>query len=397
MARILIADDQPEILHALRLLLKQEGFETVMAGSPDAALEEARKRAFDLILIDLNYTRDTTSGREGLDLLKQLRETEGAPPVIVMTAWSTVPLAVEAMQRGAVDFIQKPWENSRLLEMVMTQMARSTRPAPSAAKKQDLEIARSVQARLLPQVRPSLETVDYAVKYVPAGQVGGDYYDFLTVEGGVAFAVADVSGKGISAAILMATIQSFFRSRMPDEFRNLKALAESLNALFYGSSPAEQFATLFLMRYDEWNRSVHYMNCGHTPALLVRRKGDMSELNATATVLGLFETWSGQEAQCVLDEGDTLLVFSDGLTEALDGRNEEFGVDRIAEACREAGECPAEELVERIAESLRQHTRDSLTDDLTILALRARSSKPDEAGGNLIGQDAGAGALSGTR
>jgi DNA-binding NtrC family response regulator len=120
--RILIADDQPDVIAALRLLLKGEGYETESANSPAAALAALEQREFDAVLMDLNYARDTTSGAEGLDLLCRIAALEAAPPVVVMTAWGSVELAVEAMRRGARDFIQKPWENARLLAIVRTQV-----------------------------------------------------------------------------------------------------------------------------------------------------------------------------------------------------------------------------------------------------------------------------------
>jgi DNA-binding NtrC family response regulator len=121
--RVLVADDQKDVLEALRLLLKGEGFETETVSSPAAAAAAVSGREFDAVLIDLNYTRDTTSGREGLDLLARIAETDPTLPVIVMTAWGTVDLAVEAMRRGARDFVQKPWENARLLATIRTQVA----------------------------------------------------------------------------------------------------------------------------------------------------------------------------------------------------------------------------------------------------------------------------------
>jgi len=119
---VLIVDDQPDVLEALRLLLKGEGFRTESAGSPAAALELVRSHDFSALLIDLNYSRDTTSGREGLDLLSRIRSLDANLPVIVMTAWGTIDLAVEAMRRGARDFVQKPWENARLLVTLRTQI-----------------------------------------------------------------------------------------------------------------------------------------------------------------------------------------------------------------------------------------------------------------------------------
>jgi len=120
--RVLIADDQPDIRDALRLLLKREGYETHGAASPNEALAAIEAREFDAVLMDLNYARDTTSGQEGLDLLPRLQMIDGTLPIIVMTAWSSVEVAVEAMRRGARDFIPKPWENNRLLTILRTQI-----------------------------------------------------------------------------------------------------------------------------------------------------------------------------------------------------------------------------------------------------------------------------------
>src|SRR6202049_3508625 len=120
--RVLIADDQPDVLEALRLLLKGEGFEIESAASPMGILAALETRDFDVVLMDLNYTRDTTSGQEGLDTLMRIQAIDPNVPVVVMTAWGSVELAVEAMRRGARDFIQKPWDNARLLTIVRTQV-----------------------------------------------------------------------------------------------------------------------------------------------------------------------------------------------------------------------------------------------------------------------------------
>jgi DNA-binding NtrC family response regulator len=120
--RILLADDQSDIRESLRLLLKNEGYETYAAASPSEALVAIEAREFDAVLMDLNYTRDTTSGREGLDLLTSIQRVDSTLPVVVMTAWSSVELAVEAMRLGARDFLQKPWENARLLSILRTQI-----------------------------------------------------------------------------------------------------------------------------------------------------------------------------------------------------------------------------------------------------------------------------------
>ncbi|HWW88496.1 MAG TPA: sigma-54 dependent transcriptional regulator [Vicinamibacterales bacterium] len=147
--RVLIADDQPDVLEALRLLLKGEGYKIESVGSPAAILEAIDGDEFDVVLMDLNYARDTTSGQEGLDLLSQLRSYDSTLPVVVMTAWGSVEVAVEAMRRGARDFVQKPWENARLLTILRTQveLARALR------RQQRLE---AENRSLRPDVRPML-------------------------------------------------------------------------------------------------------------------------------------------------------------------------------------------------------------------------------------------------
>src|SRR5258708_39729504 len=119
---ILVADDQPDVREALQLLLKGEGYKSVAVASPRALLQAVSEGEFDLALVDMNYSRDTTSGEEGLNLLTRLKELDRAPPVVVLTAWGSVELAVEAMKKGAKDFVLKPWDNARLLATIRNQL-----------------------------------------------------------------------------------------------------------------------------------------------------------------------------------------------------------------------------------------------------------------------------------
>ncbi|MFN7942916.1 MAG: sigma-54 dependent transcriptional regulator [Thermoanaerobaculia bacterium] len=162
--RVLVADDQRDVLEALRLLLKPEGFELETVGAPQAAVEALRQRDFEVALIDLNYARDTTSGREGLDLLAEIRKLDSTLPVVVMTAWGSVELAVEAMRQGARDFVQKPWENERLIAILRTQaeLARALR-AGQRLEAENRALAGEAAPRLLaesPAMRPVLELVE---------------------------------------------------------------------------------------------------------------------------------------------------------------------------------------------------------------------------------------------
>ena len=123
-ARLLVADDQPHILAALEILLHGEGYQTDRAVNPENVLQALQEQKFDVVLMDLNYTRDTTGGAEGLELVTRIRAIDQTIPLVVMTAWGNVDLAVEAMRRGASDFVQKPWSNHQLLEKVREQVER---------------------------------------------------------------------------------------------------------------------------------------------------------------------------------------------------------------------------------------------------------------------------------
>ena len=196
---ILVADDQPHVVEALRLLLKSEGYRIDAAHSPACVLDALARETYDTVVMDLNYARDTTSGREGLDLIRGIRERDPLTPIVVMTAWSNVALAVEAMQQGASDFVQKPWDNPRLLSIVRTQTelgrARRCTARRDARQRQDLELAAQVQRQLLPQHGPAIGTLDCHAQCTPAGAVGGDYFDFIRLEEDrSAIAVGDVAG-----------------------------------------------------------------------------------------------------------------------------------------------------------------------------------------------------------
>ena len=169
-SRLLVADDQPDVIEALRLLLKAEGYEIETASSPRAVVEAVQAREFDLVLMDLNYARDTTSGAEGLDLLSRLRDIDPTLPVVVMTAWASLDLAVEVMRRGARDFVAKPWDNARLLAIVRTQveLGSALRRGERLEEENRLlrgdggsaAVTRPILVAEAPAMRPVLEMID---------------------------------------------------------------------------------------------------------------------------------------------------------------------------------------------------------------------------------------------
>src|SRR5580704_13108945 len=365
--KILVSDDQVDVLEAIRLLLKGAGHHTETADSPRAALAAAEHDSFDLVLMDMNYSRDTTSGDEGLALLDTLLTHDAQVPVIVMTAWSSVDLAVEAMRRGAIDFIQKPWDNARLLATIEKQADRNKERKKA---KSELEIARHVQQRLLPQHAQTLKTITYGGRCLPAREIGGDYYDFLELgPGRLGVLLADVSGKGVAGALLTANLQASFRSQLELGVRHPKALLASVNKLFHESTPAEYFATMFFAEYRDQGRELRYINCGHPAALLLRSNGTVEHLEATALPIGIFAALKCDEESVVLESGDVLLVFSDGVLEAGIERGEEFGEDGLIAAAKAAPKGDIEAMLEYIANEVLRFSPGLQSDDVTIVAL----------------------------
>jgi sigma-B regulation protein RsbU (phosphoserine phosphatase) len=363
--RILVCDDQADVLEAMRLLLKGQGWQSVTVESPEALLREARDEEFDLILADLNYTRDTTSGEEGLDLLASLESQGNATPVIVMTAWGNVDLAVEAMRRGACDFIQKPWDNERVLASIRKQAESERR------RKSELEIAANVQQKLFPRKLRRLQTLDYAGQCLAAREVGGDYYDFLEVAGhSLGFVLADVSGKGVPAALLMANLQACFRSQAPGALLRPGDVLSVVNRHFYESTAAERFVTLFFGVYNDRTRRLRYVNCGHCAPLLLRASGAWERLGPTATMLGAFPDWTCAEAETELHFGDYLTIYSDGVSEAGTENGEEFGERRLAEGMLRNQWRNASGMVQAIVDAVSGFSAGSRNDDVTVVALR---------------------------
>jgi sigma-B regulation protein RsbU (phosphoserine phosphatase) len=336
--KVLVVDDQPDVREALRLLLKGAGYAIETAASPHHALAEAAYSDYDLVIVDMNFTWDTTSGEEGLRLLDRLHAQRRDVPIIAMTGWSTIELAVEAMHRGACDFIPKPWDNRHFLSTVQKHL--NVQPEPPRQLDAELAIARKVQRKLLPQPHFSAYGLNCECASLPAGEIGGDLYDFFEIDtGAMAFLLGDVAGKGIGAALLMANLQATIRGQQ-ELARCPSRLMQRVNDLFFESTRPEHFATLFYGVYQARTRTIRYVNCGHPSAVVVRANGDFELLDATATVLGAFKDRGFEERSVAMSPGDRLVLFSDGFSEAnMDEKSENWAIETITSRARfeEAG------------------------------------------------------------
>jgi len=232
----------------------------------------------------------------------------------------------------------------------------------------DLAIAKQVQSRLFPQRQPLIRTLVYAGICHPARTVGGDYYDFLDLGSRrLGLVLADIAGKGIGAALLMANLQAAVRSQCATAWEQPERFLRSVNQLLYENTAERDYATLFFAEYDDDTRKLRYSNCGHPPALLLRRDGSLERLGATCTVVGLFERWDCAMEERELAPGEAVLLYTDGVTEALNRDGEEFGEDRLLEAARQHRELSPPGLLEAVADQARKFSPNEQADDITLI------------------------------
>ena len=240
---------------------------------------------------------------------------------------------------------------------------------------QELEIAKQVQARLFPQKLPMLNTLEYAGMCIQAREVGGDYYDFLNLgQERIGLVMADTSGKGIGAALLMANLQANLRSQSAIALDQPERFLRSVNQLFYENTTDSAYATLFFAEYDDKARRLRYANCGHYPPLLLRRDDSLERLDSTCTVLGLFTEWDCLTRESQLFPGDTLVLYTDGITDSFNEAGEEFGEQRLIEALRRHRELSPQVMLVAIVDEVRHFSPHEQQDDITPIVATCRTN-----------------------
>jgi serine phosphatase RsbU (regulator of sigma subunit) len=241
---------------------------------------------------------------------------------------------------------------------------------------QELEIAKRVQARLFPQTQPPLKTLDYAGVCIQAHQVGGDYYDFLNLgQERLGLVIGDVSGKGIAAALLMANLQANLRSQCGSiAVDHPERLLRSVNQLFCDSTDDGAFASLFFAEYDDRAARLRYINCGHLCALLLRGDKAVERLEATSTLLGLFKEWDCSVGERQLFSGDTLALYTDGITESFNNADDQFGEERLIEALQQYREEQPQNLLESIVDAVRKFSSHEQHDDITLIIAKCKAN-----------------------
>jgi phosphoserine phosphatase RsbU/P len=261
-------------------------------------------------------------------------------------------------------------ENGRLTEAIKAEVAAREK------HRRELEIAHEVQERLFPQDYPPVAGLDYAGACRPALGVGGDYYDFIHLSPTeVGIAIGDVSGKGIPAALLMATLRAYLRGQTIQRQGDLAAVMANLNRLVYESSAANRYATFFYGEYDAAARGLSYVNAGHNPPMLFRRIDGgrtVVRLDAGGPVIGLMEDCRYGQGRVTLEPGDVLVAYTDGISEAMNAADEEWGEARLMDAVRTNGSASAPGLIDRLMVAADAFVAGAPQhDDMTIVVVRA--------------------------
>ena len=367
-ARILVADDQPDVLEALRWLLTGEGYEPDFVVSTEGVLDRLRAQPYDLLLMDLNYTRDTTSGREGLELIPQARACDPLLPIVVMTGWGSVDTAVEAMRRGARGFVQKPWEDDTLLEILRREIgdARALRRR-DAQQQREFDQARLIQRGLLPTSMPSIAGLDLSSSWQPANGVGGDCFDALPFDAGaLGLSIADVAGKGVPAALLMSNLQAAVRAFARDGAEPASVCA-SVNHLLCRNMISGRFVSFCYARIDVAARRLTYANAGHNPPLLVRGDGTVDRLSPGGTVLGIFADGAYVQGEFPIAPGDRLVFYTDGISESRNPAGDELGEEGLVAAALAHRGLGAEAMLAAMLRDIQAFNRGVYEDDATLI------------------------------
>jgi phosphoserine phosphatase RsbU/P len=371
--RVLVAEDQEDVLAAIGLLLKSNGYDAEFVKSPAATLKALCQRSFDAVLLDLNYSRDTTSGAEGLELLSQIQALDNALAVVAMTAWGTIELAVNAMHRGACEFVQKPWDNGHLLHVLYQQMKRSRALREKRRKEQlEQEEAQEIQRALLPTQISAPDGLTIAASMQAARTVGGDYYDVIQIgEHRSALCIADVTGKGLGAALLMSNLQAAVHMLAP-QVAGPEELCNRVNEVISANCAPGKFITFFYCIVDLEQRRISYTNAGHNWPILARKNGNCLRLTSEDLVLGAFRQWNYHCRELELCRGDRLVLFTDGITECPNAEAQEFGEEQLLALISQNVQLPAEALKELILESANAHQGGALRDDTTLVVAAVR-------------------------
>jgi len=394
-AKILVVDDEEFNRELLEAILVNK-YDINMACNGEEALEKVNTELPDLILLDVMMPR--MDGYEVCRRLKERKETK-IIPVVMVTALREKEDRIKGLEAGADDFLTKPIDKAEVLarvksllrikhlydeltdinihleQRVKEQVEELQRTyAEKERLQKELEIARDIQQSFLPQVIPQIEGFELAAINIPAREVGGDFYDFIPIANDKwGLVIADVSGKGIPAALFMALSRTIVRTKTIGNPAISEAIGKANELLTEESETSNMFVTLFYTILDTKKRSLTYTNAGHNLPLLIKRaNGEVTRLEGRGIALGVAPNIELEEKEILLEKGDITVVYTDGVTEAINEQNEEFGEERLIKIITENYDLPAQKLIEQIQQKIVTFSSNQPQfDDLTLIVLKS--------------------------
>lgn len=393
---ILVVDDVPANQRLLSNVLTEQGYKVRSAINGHMALMAARAAPPDLILLDINMP-----GMTGYEVSRHLKADARTRdvPIIFISGLDETEDKVRAFTVGGVDYVTKPFQIAEVLARVETHLSlrrlrtelqrandeletrveeRTAQVLQLAVDKgkleRDLQMAREVQASFLPEETPQIPGWEFVVRWRPAREVSGDYYDFLEgKEGKIGLVIADVAGKGMPAALFMVLTRSTVRASVDLASMPADGIARA-NRLLCADASGGMFVTLFYATLDPAAGEVTYVSAGHEPPLLCRAEsGELVELWPTGMALGVIPEASFEQRTVQLCSGDLLVLYTDGLTDALDAHEVDFGLGRVQRVVLEHRHGSAVEVVAALEQAVDDHTGSAPPfDDTALLVIRKR-------------------------
>jgi sigma-B regulation protein RsbU (phosphoserine phosphatase) len=368
MTRVLVVEDEPGIALGLEDTLRLEGYDVEVANNGTKASRMALEEAFDLILLDVMLP-----GKNGFEVCRELRQSGLEAPIIFLTARTQESDRISGLDLGANDYVTKPFSPRELMARVrgLLRFVETNRQDRKRLE-DEMEAAAKVQERLFPSTQPFVDGLDYAGVCRPALGVSGDYYDFFTLPSGrAAFLLADVCGKGMPAALVAASLHAAVRAYAPAADRNCGELLEEVNRLLFETTSAERFVTMFYAVYDPPTRTLTWTNAGHCPALCLGSGGQITRLESLTVPVGVVNNVRRLQETLVLEPGDLLCIHSDGISEASNLHDEEFGQRRLIEVLASNRRLAAGSLCAAVLNHVREFSRGCpQSDDLTVVAAK---------------------------
>lgn len=379
LVKILVVDDEPALEPLVRQRFRKKiranewTFEFARDGRE--ALEQLKAHPdIELILTDINMP-----GMDGLTLLNHLGELDRLLRAVVVSAYGDMQNIRTAMNRGAFDFVTKPVDfedlettiNKGLRELKVFREATEAQVRLTAIQS-ELDVARRIQEAALPESIPDRPEFDISAAMTPARDVGGDLYDyFLVDESRLGFVIGDVSGKGLSAAMMMSVSRSLLKALALKGAEPKNCLAD-LNRLLYPDTLPEMFVTVFYGVLELASGRVSYCNAGHNPPFVITNDRDVRLLDRTESIaVCLLPDFEYKQKEVVLEPGDAILLYTDGVTEAMSPTGTEFTEERLQKLLRESSSKTSAELIKVVLRSVTAHADGARqSDDITTLALK---------------------------